>query len=211
MTSTSLLVTLLPLLLAIVIGILRRDLIRIMFWAGLLAIPVLLSSPLSFHYLEYPLGLMRLVSLFAFGAIAAAGYETIFGKYFKLKGRSRKPLIWMLAGPVIFLVGTIISGQTVGPLIFTLLFELLIVLTRRKDLIWDVLFSGGAMAILYTLLLIVLVRLLGSPLGDSWLVGSLFSGLTVWGIPVEEVVVVALFGALWGPMYPAFKDLKLTS
>lgn len=209
MNSLTLLALLLPALLALAIGILRPDLRRVMLWAGVLAIPILLTSPLTFHYLEYPIGLVRLVVLFSLGALAAAAYETIFRQYFKEPRRSRHVLNWMLAGPVVYLIGIMISGETITPLIVTLILELGLVLALRRDLVWDVVFSGFAMAFFYVLLLVVLVRVLGLPLTDTWLVGSGLTGATWIGIPLEEVVVVALFGALWGPMYPAFKDLKL--
>jgi hypothetical protein len=169
----------------------------------------LLTSPLTFHYFEYPIGLVRLVVLFSLGALAAAGYEAVFRQYFKEPRRSRHVLNWMLAGPIVFLVGTMIAGETFTPLVVTILLELGLILALRRDLLWDVIFSGFAMAIFYLVLLIVLVRVLGMPLTDTWLVANGFSGATWLGIPLEEMVSVALFGALWGPMYPAFKDLKL--
>jgi hypothetical protein len=114
----------------------------------------------------------------------------------------------MLAGPIVFLLGIMTTGETVGPLIFALLFEVGLVFTMRRDLIWDLLFSGGAMAVFYVALTVLLVRVLSAPVGYSAIVETTFSGFTLWGIPVEEILAVALFGGLWGPMYPAFKDLK---
>ncbi len=209
MTSAAFLVLLVPTLLTAVIGYVRPDLRRSMFWAGLLAIPVLLAFPLTFHFINFPFGLLRLLTLFMFGAVAAAIYELVFSKYFRMPGRSRQPLLWMLIGPVVFLFGVMLAGQTIGPLVVALLLEIGLVIAFRRDLLWDLVFSGGAMAVLYVLVVVILIRVVGTPTGSNFIAGSNFSGVTLWGIPWEEILAVALFGALWGPMYPAFKDMKL--
>ncbi len=179
-----------------------------MAWGGLLAVPILLAFPLTFHFINFPFGLLRLLTLFMLGALAAAAYEVIFSRFFRLHDRSREPLLWMLLGPIVFLIGVMTTSETVGPLIFALIFEVGLILAMRRDLIWDMLFSGGVMAGFYVLLVVISVRLLSAPVGYSVIVDTTFSGFTVIGIPIEEVIAVALFGALWGPMYPAFKDLK---
>jgi len=204
----SLAILLIPTILVGVAAYLRPDLRRAIIWGGVLAVPVLLAFPLTFHFINFPFGLLRLMTLFMFGALAAAAYEVIFSKFFRLHDRSREPLLWMLLGPFVFLLGVMTTGETVGPLIFALIFEVGLILAMRRDLIWDLLFSGGAMAVFYTLVVIILVRLIGAPVGYSAIVDTTFSGLTLLGIPIEEIIAVALFGALWGPMYPAFKDLK---
>lgn len=209
MTTLGVIIILVPTMIAAIIAYMRRDLRSSMLWAGLLAVPVLLGFPLTFHLLRFPFGLLRLLTLFSFGAVAAAVYELLFSKYFRLKKRSRRPLLIMLAGPVIVLLGTMAFGQTIGPLVFALLLEIALIVIFRRDLLWDLLFSGFAMAILYTLLVIIATRVLGAPIGSSLLDATAFSGVVVLGIPLEEVAAIALFGALWGPMYPAFKDMKL--
>lgn len=208
MTSLAVTVLLVPTILAGVIAFRRPDLRRPMVWGGVLAVPVLLAFPLTFHFINFPFGLMRLITLFMFGALAAAAYEIIFSKFFRLHDKSREQLLWMLLGPFVFLLGVMTTGETVGPLIFALIFEIGLILALRRDLVWDLLFSGGAMALFYVLIVIILVRLLSAPVGYSAIVETTFSGLTLIGIPIEEILAVALFGALWGPMYPAFKDLK---
>jgi hypothetical protein len=208
MTIAALIVLLVPTVLVAVGAYLRPDVRRPMLWGGLLAIPVLLAFPLTFHFINFPFGLLRLVTLFMLGALGAAAYEIIFSRFFKLHDRSREPLLWMLVGPFIFLLGVMTTSETVGPLIFALIFEIGLIIAMRRDLLWDVLFSGGAMALFYVLVVVGLVRLLGAPVGYSAIVDTTFSGYTLMGIPIEEIMAVALFGALWGPMYPAFKDLR---
>lgn len=208
MTGLAIGILLVPTILAGLMSYLRPDLRRAMWWGGMLAVPVLLAFPLTFHFINFPFGLMRLVTLFMFGALASAAYEMAFSKFFRLHDRSREPLLWMLLGPFVFLLGVMTTGETVGPLIFALIFEVGLIFILRRDLLWDLLFSGGAMAVFYIVIVVVLVRILGAPVGYSAIVDTTFSGLTVIGIPIEEIVAVALFGALWGPMYPAFKDLK---
>ncbi len=209
MTTLGVALLFIPTVLAATGAYLRPDLRRPMLWGGLLAVPILLVFPLTFHFLHFPFGLLRLVTLFMFGAVAAAAYEVLFSKHFKLHSRSRQPLLWLLVGPIIFLVGVMSTAETVSPLICALLVEVGIVVAFRRDLVWDVLFSGAAMALFYVSSTFLLVRILGVPSNLGVLAETTFSGFTLLGIPVEEIVAVALFGALWGPMYPAFKDLKL--
>ncbi len=208
MTIVALAILLIPTILVGLGAYLRPDVRRPMIWGGLLAVPVLLAFPLTFHFINFPFGLLRLLTLFMLGALAAAAYEVIFSRFFKLHDRSREPLLWMLVGPIVFLLGVMTTSETVGPLIFALLFEVGLIIALRRDLLWDVLFSGGAMALFYVIVVFALVRLLGAPVGYSAIVDTTFSGYTLIGIPIEEVAAVALFGALWGPMYPAFKDLR---
>lgn len=208
MTVAAILILLVPTALAGVAAFLRPDVRRPMFWGGFLAVPVLLAFPLTFHFINFPFGLLRLLTLFMLGALAAAAYEVVFSRFFRLHDRSREPLLWMLVGPFIFLLGVMTTSETVGPLIFALIFEVGLIIALRRDLLWDVLFSGGAMALFYVVVAVALVRLLGAPVGYSAIVDTTFSGYTLMGIPIEEIMAVALFGALWGPMYPAFKDLR---
>lgn len=209
MTTVGLAILLIPTILTGAAAYRRPDLRGPMLWGGLLAIPVLLAFPLTFHFLHFPFGLVRLLTLFMFGALAAAAYEIVFRKFFRLHTRSRRPLLWMLLGPVVFLLGVMTTADTVGPLIFALFVEVGLILALRRDLVWDVLFSGGVMAVFYFIVVLILVRVLGAPVGSSTLVQTTFSGFAWLGVPIEELIAVALFGALWGPMYPAFKDLKL--
>lgn len=208
MTFVALAVLLVPTILVGFGAYLRPDVRRPMIWGGILAVPVLLAFPLTFHFINFPFGLLRLLTLFMIGALAAAAYEVIFSRFFKLHDRSREPLLWMLIGPIVFLLGVMTTSETVGPLIFALVFEVGLIIALRRDLLWDVLFSGGAMSVFYVIIVFTLVHLLGAPVGYSAIVDTTFSGYTLIGIPIEEVAAVALFGALWGPMYPAFKDLR---
>lgn len=208
MTTIALAILLIPTVLVSIGAYIRPDVRRPMIWGGFLAVPVLLAFPLTFHFINFPFGLLRLLTLFMLGALAAAAYEVIFGRFFKLHDRSREPLLWMLLGPFVFLLGVMTTSETVGPLIFALIFEVGLILAIRRDLLWDVLFSGAVMSLFYVVVVVALVRLLGAPVGYSAIVDTTFSGYALLGVPIEEIFAVALFGALWGPMYPAFKDLK---
>lgn len=208
MELSNVLFWLLPVIMAVCIALLRPDLRRQMAWAGLLAMPILLFAPIRFHVIGYPLGVVRLIALFCFGALAAALYEILLSKHFQTDKRfSRTWLGWLIVGPVVFLIGLLVFENSTLVLMGSLAIELIIVLSLRRDLIWDALFSSFAVAVLYLLLIIFSVRITGTPIPIDVLPS--FSGVNLWGIPVEELITVAFFGALWGPLYPALKDLRM--
>jgi len=201
---------LIPLGLTLAIALSREDLRPRMFWAGILALPVFVLPLLLFAelYSTEQFGwstlLAAMLTSFSFGALAAAAYEVFLGKVLALHYRSRRSLIWLLAGPLAVVVALLAEQSLIVAVIIGLIVDLLIVIITQADLIWDVIFSGLAMGLLYSFLYLVNFRgLSGEPF--FWF-GSELSGLTVNGLPLEELVLIVLFGALWGPIYVAVKD-----
>ncbi|OQA04505.1 MAG: hypothetical protein BWY68_00263 [bacterium ADurb.Bin400] len=203
---------------AIVIFWFRRDLRREMIWSGLLALPVLIIKPLSSTNFLIAASsnpnlflfiLERAVISFTFGAIASALYETLLHKRITpIKRPYRSIMLWLAIGPVILMILHIVLNYSIIiSLLSGLLADILVIIIFRPDLFWDLLFSGLGMGTLYLLIFSITSSTMPGDLNNLWFTDNML-GLTFFGLPVEEIVAVILFGALWGPLYVAIKDLK---
>lgn len=196
----------------------RRDLRREMILAGLLSLPILLLKPLissNFYQIAQSNGgffvfmIEKIVISFSFGALAASVYEVFFHKKITpLHHPYRKNLIWLLSGPVVFIILALLFHQSViVGLLISLGLNLIIVLSIRSDLIWDAIFSGFFMGLLYFLIFALSYKGFPGDIRNLWF-SNINVGITAFSIPVEELFGVFLFGAFWGPIYIALKDLK---
>lgn len=203
-------------LLAIGIGIWRPGLRRQMIWAGFLALPVLVIQPLIsegfWPFLTFKevlvFSLTRGILCFSLAAVANSIYETFWHKYFTKEDHPpRHFLISMLAGPAIFAALILLGASFIFSLAFSLFINLIIVTVARRDLIWDMIFSGLMMGLLYGLLFWITSAAMPGDLANFGWFGQPY-GLNVFGVPIEELIAVILFGTLWGPIYVAIKDLR---
>jgi uncharacterized protein YvpB len=117
----------------------------------------------------------------------------------------RRALGWLAAGPVIAIM---LYGLFHQSLLFSVLVALgagvLFVLLFGGFLIWDMAMAALGMAALYTLFYLLLGQFMqGYSIAFG---GGVFSGVLVFGHPIEEVVLVGLYGALWGPILSAFRS-----
>jgi hypothetical protein len=203
-------------LLAVGIGIKRPDLRRQMIWAGFLVLPVLAIQPLISDGF-WPLLtldqtiiflLTRATISFFMAAALASIYEGLWRHYFTPPNHpSRRHLLWLMVGPIIFALLKLSGSSFVSCLMVSLLTDLIIVLAARRDLIWDVLFSGLMMGLTYGLVFWVTAAAIPGDLVNLGWFGPA-TGLNVFGLPIEELIIVILYGALWGPLYVAIKDLQ---
>lgn len=205
-------------ILALVIAFFRRDLIREMILAGLLAIPILFLKPLIstnfFQIAENNGGLLlfifeRVILSFSFGAVASSVYEIFFHKKITpLKHPQRKKLIYLFVGLIVFLALVLVFKQSVAlSLSVGLLLNLIVVLSVRTDLVWDTIFSGFLMGVLYFMIFALSYRGLPGDIRNLWF-SDVTIGITAFSLPIEELLCVFLFGAFFGPLYVAIKDKK---
>lgn len=196
----------------------RKDLYREMLWSGLLALPFLVIKPLiSSNFIEVAQAnggivyflISRLLFSFLIGAIAGAFYEVYFAKILTpQKHPLRHKLAWLLTGPVLFTVLFFVFKQLfIVSILTAIIVDATIILYLRKDLIWDSLFSAVGVGFLYLILFLLTTRGLPGDLNHFWLSESVI-GINLLGVPIEELVTVVLFGALWGPLYVAIKGLR---
>lgn len=190
-----------------------------MLLAGLLALPVLLLKPIissNFYLVAESNGgiwlflIEKIVLSFSFGALASSIYEIFFHKKITpIHHPLRKKLIWLFCGPVLFLISIIFFHQTfIWALLAGLILNLIIVLSIRKDLIWDAIFSGFFMGLLYFIIFTISYQGFPGDIRDLWFSETTI-GITAFSIPVEELLCIFLFGAFWGPLYIAIKDQHL--
>lgn len=203
---------------ALVIALFRKDLRREMLWAGLLALPILLIKPListDFMNVASQNGgialflLERAAISFSFGALASAIYESFLHKKITPKKHPHRPkMIWLALGIVVFIFFYFLIGTNfVLSVIAALVYDIVILLILRRDLIWDLIFSGAMLGVLYFIIFSVLYRGMPGDTHNFWFSDNSI-GVTLLSVPVEEIVAVMLFGALWGPLYIVIKDLK---
>ena len=205
-------------ILAVAAFIIRRDLRREMILAGILALPILLLKPLissNFYQIAQNNGgfikfiFEKALIGFSFGALASSIYEIFFHKKITpLPHPHRKKLIYLFTGPLIFIILVLLFHQNViVGLVISLTLDLIIVLFIRSDLIWDAIFSGFFMGLLYFIIFAVSYKGFPGDIHNLWF-SEINVGITAFSIPIEELLCVFLFGALWGPIYIAIKDLK---
>lgn len=181
---------------------------------GLSLLPILLIEPLTrVGYFEnlstsqlIVYFLVRGSIAFMIGGLVVVAYEAIIAQRLNKKtARSRHHLQVYVIG---FLVSLLLFWASVLPfasaLTVSLLFTVVIIFLWRSDLLWDALFSGLAAGLLYAALYAVLFRVSGMSV-SSWYSAQL-SGVTLVGIPVEQLMVAAVFGAFFGPLYIAGKS-----
>lgn len=205
-------------ILTIVVAFNKEELRSRMLWAGLLSLPLLLIKPLisdDFANLANSSDgillffLQRAIVAFSFAALAASIYEIFFHKKISpVRHPLRPKLIWLFSGLVIFVILKVIFDQSfIASLVAALVTDIVCILFLRKDLIWDAIFSGFSMSVLYLLIFIVTFRGFPGDLYNFWFTDHL-TGITLFSLPIEELLAVMLYGALWGPLYIAIKDLK---
>lgn len=191
----------------------RSDLRRQLFWGGVLSLPIIAALP-SVAWQQVPSQALVLLILttFSLGVIATGVYESFFRTHVKpISSQKRKVYLWLCLGPIVFLLTRYMFNQSsLVSLIIALFTDFILVLALKAELIWDAIFSAVAMAGLYLIVLFLLPNLITAEPSSFWLNQTL-SGLTLGGLAVEGVVTVALFGALWGPIYAAVKDLQPNS
>lgn len=199
----------------IVFFVLRKDLRKEMIWSGLFLLPVflikaiisenffgLISRNSALYFIE------RSIIGFSFGAVAAVIYEIFFHKKITPeKHPHRKKMIYLFLGPLCFLTLFILRQNIFYSLVISLFLDLTVLLIIRHDLVWDMIFSGVAMGTLYLAIYIFSFFSFPGDLKSAWFMTNIPS-LTFLGLPLEEIIVVLLFGALWGPLYVAAKDFN---
>jgi len=163
------------------------------------------------------IGIEDFIFGFGIGGVAAVIYEEIFKKKIrvrkisKIKDKERNLNFAVLIGlmAVIF-VGTIhlLDFNTFKASVITILFPILVIYIKRKDLIDDSL----ATAVIVTLLSILGYALLNiiSPgfIEEFWLFENI-GKIIILGTPLEEIIWFFLIGALIGPLYEYWKEGKL--
>lgn len=202
--------------LTILVGLMRPDLRKELVWGGTAALPVLLISPLLNYRSNLPVTVPSFgifveeaIVAFSVGALASVVYKVgIRHLVTPVAHPHRHNLRWLVIGPVFLALAVLIFPRHFGQqVVIALLLDVVILLILRKDLFWDFLFSALAMGGLYIVLYFFVRGSLPGIDTPLWFPNG-FTGVTFWGIPVEEVLGIFLFGGLWGPLYIAIKGYE---
>jgi hypothetical protein len=182
---------------------------------GLCALPLVIIDPLlRTGYFEqlttaqlYQYFLTQALTVFMFGGLSAVLYELVFSTHFTKQRSSTRQhpsvfLIGLVIGMSLFLFGVV---PLVTAVIVGLAINVVLLMLLRSDLFWDATFSAIGTGLLYAVLFSLITHGSGS-LTSLWFTEGL-SGATVAGLPLEELIVVALFGAFFGSIYSAAKSL----
>lgn len=179
------------------------------------ALPLIIIDPLVRAGFFEQLSTKSLVEHFAtqalltlmLGGLAATLYEWVVAPKFRLRqAETRQYLGIFLIGfslmLVLFLFSSLSLASCVG---LGLLINIIILVSWRSDLVWDATFSALGTALLYAMVFSWVVNEPGQ-IDGLWFNSAGLSGLTVAGLPIEELLVVACFGAFFGPVYIAAKS-----
>lgn len=202
----------------LIIYYLRKDLRKVMMWTGLLSVPLFLlkfvivqnfdiNSLNRLLYLKY--FIETIVFGFTFGGIAAVIFEVLFHKKLKtVPHPHRHQLSFLIAGPIIFTLSIILLHLSFGiSIVLGFLSQAAILIYLRKDLIWDSLLSGLFLASFY--LIFYYLYFVSIPGRTTPLWFSDFTGIAIFGLPIEEFMAIFAFGLLWGPLYEGTKGYVL--
>ncbi len=187
----------------------RPDLRREMVWAAVIALPlVVIEYALVDWSAPFDVGslVVRAGTIALFGAVAAVLYEILFRRVLVPGARpGRRDLWWLSSGLLVFFFAVGLLGW---PWLIALMAgqvaEVVVIVVRRRDILWDLIVSAGGMAVLYAV-----AWLITGQVGGGDVVNLLFRdqviGLTIAGFPIEGFLTALLFGAVWGPLYAVAK------
>jgi len=207
-------VSLIFFIIAVGIFLLRKDCRREMVWSGLFTLPLFLLLPVFnqnfFEILDrgnIVHFLVQIVGVFSIGAFVSAGYKFFFHRHLvRYKHPKSHLLAYLVVGPILLVILNFIPQIRFAYAISaSLLLDMLILVVIRNDLLVDAIFSGLVMAVTYGVSLIIQPYILPGRLNDFWF--GPVSGLNLLFTPVEEIIIIMLFGMLMGPLYAAVNDL----
>lgn len=144
-----------------------------------------------------------------FGALAVVGYELTINRWLTpsvhvARGQLKALVIGPLAGLILIGAGApaILAG------IFALFVNAAILTLKIKNaVIWDAIISAAGFGIWYAGLTAVLAVRAAGELG-AWITAGSPLGLTLAGLPIEDVIFAFLFGAIIGPIFSATKEWR---
>jgi uncharacterized protein YvpB len=174
-----------------------------------MSIAALLSLPLLGLPLGAGLGLYsgfwwQLVAVITLGALANAVYFcTLRRLVTRVAHPHRLRLRWLVLVPILALLLILFTRLSLTfASILALGAGVIAAALMGGFLVLDALASALGFSLLYTLLYLVL----NIPLNGPTPIISSFSGIQLFSRPLEELLLVAAFGALWGPLCAAFRE-----
>lgn len=206
----------LPVLVALLVIWKLKEHRRNVLIGGFVTLPVLLLIPVlstSFFGLfenryVWEFFINQGLTVFSFGVIATAVYEKILKpKITKKPSSTRYHFLFFGFGLVLsFIIYDLFNQPLLPSLIYGLGLNFLLAFQYYSEEIYDVAFSTILMAVFYVFIYTAILFDLPGDTGNFWFSSSL-SGMTMFGIAVEKLITIAVFGAFWGPLYVGLKDV----
>lgn len=193
----------------------RASLRKQMLFAALFAAPIVLVQPIltgnwTLFSTSFGLLIAQTISIVSLAALAAALYALFLNTHISpLVHPDRRRLGWLILSPfATIVVALAIHQPVISGLLAAIVLDLIVVVIMRRDLLWDVIVSGTGFGMLYAGLF--LTATIVTPGEWSPLILSQQSiGVTVFSVPIEELLFVLLLGAVIGPLYAATKHARL--
>lgn len=148
---------------------------------------------------------------FSNGGIAAILYEAIFRKRFSEKRKVQHFNTFTICLILFFIIAFLFWGLNITSFwasTTAMILAAAFLLFTRRDLFLNALMSGFLMALVSLPIYYILIWLFPGFVHKTWL-SQYLSGITITGIPVEDIVFYFLFGFIIGPFYEYWQDRRL--
>lgn len=144
---------------------------------------------------------------FSLGVIAASIYEKMLKpRISKKPSSSRHHFLFFIFGLILsFVIFDLFNQPLLPSLIYGLGLNFLLAFQYYSEEIYDIAFATILMSLFYVFIYTAILFDLPGETGDFWFSSSL-SGLTMFGVAIEKLITIAVFGAFWGPLYVGLKD-----
>lgn len=210
-----------------ILYLIRKDLRKEMIFASFLAMPLGITQILFVPYYWKPattlfnftgrigFDIESLSFCFAVGGIAAVLYEEVLKKHLRKARESRiqnKRHFYLLGGVLItstILFSFIFKENWMYVGIVAMALGAVTIMFSRKDLIKEVILGGILFVIVYFIFLLIINALVfPNWIARTWNFDHLL-GITIFKIPLEEILWALTFGSLWAPIYEDLKGYAL--
>ncbi|MDP3881486.1 MAG: lycopene cyclase domain-containing protein [Nanoarchaeota archaeon] len=147
------------------------------------------------------MGIEDVLFIFFMGGIGAATYEIFLHKKINLKRTYRPHFIALTMTFILFFVfAYALPINIIYPYSFATICGAVIVLFERRDLIKHSLLGGIVFVVMY-LIAYFLYNLAFPDFITSFYSQEVLEGISLLGIPFEELLYAFSFGLLWAPLY----------
>jgi predicted neutral ceramidase superfamily lipid hydrolase len=149
---------------------------------------------------------------FSISGIASVVYIHFFQKEVKLRKEKKTiyPLMVILLIGIFILLFTIyfLKINTIISSIITGLIMNLVIWIKRKDLIKSSIISGLLLVLLSSLFYLIPELIIPNWIDNTWYWNNL-SGISIFKIPLEDLIWIFLTGAFIGPLYEYWQEARL--
>ncbi len=146
-----------------------------------------------------------MVAMMSVGALAAVVADRGTRRWWGSVAHPARYRLWWLTLGLLVSAALFFTGESAPEaLMIGLAINAVLLVTVERALIWDAVLGSGAFVVLFLALDLVFgIRASGDI--AHLLIGSTAIGLTVFGLPLERLLTIALLGAQIGPLFSATK------